>query len=157
MSTDNSFTLWRNEFGRLMMRDGSGTEHPDVSLVRANPVSAPQDGIAVLGQDGHELAWIEHIAELPDELRKLVEESLQAREFMPEILRLIGVSSFATPSTWEVETNRGRTSFVLKGEEDIHRLTDGVLLISDAHGIQFMIRKLAELDRNSRRLLDRFL
>jgi hypothetical protein len=32
-----------------------------------------------------------------------------------------------------------------------------VLLINDAHGVQFMIRDLAAMDKNSRRLLDRFL
>lgn len=157
MSTAFSFTLRRNEFGRLMLQDAEGTEHSDVSPVRANPISAPDDGISLLAADGHELAWIERLADLPADMRSLVEESLQAREFMPEIRRLIGVSSFATPSTWEVETTRGKTSFVLKGEEDIRRLPGGVLLISDAHGIQFMIRRLTELDRHSRRLLDRFL
>lgn len=157
MSTAFSFTLRRNEFGRLMLQDTDGIEYPDVSPVRANPISAPDDGISLLAADGHELAWIEHLADLPADTRRMVEESLQAREFMPEIQRLLGVSSFATPSTWEVETTRGKTSFVLKGEEDIRRLPDGVLLISDAHGIQFMIRKLGDLDRHSRRLLDRFL
>lgn len=152
-----TFTLRRDEFGRLCLHEADGTSYQDVSPVRANPISAPDQGIALLGQDGHELAWIEQLDNLSPDMRQLIEESLQSREFMPEIRRLIGVSSFATPSTWEVETSRGTTSFVLKGEEDIRRLPGGILLISDAHGIQFMIRKLAELDRHSRRLLDRFL
>ena len=29
--------------------------------------------------------------------------------------------------------------------------------IADAHGIQFLVRDLTQLDRNSRKLLDRFL
>jgi hypothetical protein len=67
------------------------------------------------------------------------------------------VSSFATPSTWTVETDRGPTDLVLKGEEDIRRLGQGVLLVVDAHGVQFLIRDLAHMDKHSRRLLDRFL
>jgi hypothetical protein len=67
------------------------------------------------------------------------------------------VSSLATPSTWEVETDRGDTVFVLKGEEDIRRLGRSGLLIADRHGIQFLVRDVNVLDHASRRLLDRFL
>ncbi|MDM7463769.1 MAG: DUF1854 domain-containing protein, partial [Tepidimonas taiwanensis] len=49
------------------------------------------------------------------------------------------------------------TRFVLKGEEDIRRLARDVLLIQDSHGVQYLIRRPLELDRHSRRLLDRFL
>jgi hypothetical protein len=76
---------------------------------------------------------------------------------LPEILQLTAVSSFATPSTWSVKTDRGDTQFLLKGEEDIRRLTGTVLLINDANGVQFMIRDLATMDKHSRKLLDRFL
>jgi hypothetical protein len=89
--------------------------------------------------------------------RKALDEALASREFMPEIERLVRVSSFATPSTWTVQTNRGEASFVLKGEEDIRRLPGGILLIADAHGIQFLVRDVMALDRHSRKLLDRFL
>ena len=79
------------------------------------------------------------------------------REFTPVIERLESVSSFATPSTWTVRTNRGLTSFVLKGEEDIRRLRDRSLLITDSHGVTYRIMNLFALDRWSRKLLDRFL
>lgn len=157
MSTPFPYTLHHDAFGHLQLRDAEGNEYEDVTPVRAHPISAPEEGIALLAADGHELAWIENLSDLPEQTRELIEQSLQGREFMPEIHRLIGVSGFATPSTWEVETNRGRTHFILKGEEDIRRMPGGILLISDAHGIQFMIRNLTELDRHSRRLLDRFL
>ena len=62
-----------------------------------------------------------------------------------------------TPCTWGVVTDRGATAFVLKGEEDIRRLGRDTLLISDNHGIQYLIRDLSALDRKSRKLLDRFL
>ena len=65
--------------------------------------------------------------------------------------------SFITPSTWDIETDRGRTALLLKGEEDIRRLSGTVLLVTDGHGIQFLIRDLAQMDRTSRKLLDRFL
>jgi hypothetical protein len=153
----HDFELSRNAFGRLVFRSPEGEVHEGIVAVRAFPIAAPETGIALVSVDGHELAWIESLADLPEAARGLVEAELAAREFMPQIKRLSGVSGFATPSTWRVETDRGDTEFVLKGEEDIHRLSAQTLLIVDSHGIQFLIRDLPALDAGSRRLLDRFL
>jgi len=151
------FRLSRNAAGRLAFTVADGEVHEGVVPVRAFPIAAPDQGIALVSADGHELAWIDHLDELPAETKNLVEEELASREFMPEIRRLRQVSSFATPSTWEVETDRGDTAFVLKGEEDIRRIGGSTLLIADSHGIQFLIRDLQALDPHSRKLLDRFL
>lgn len=151
------FAFEHNAFGQLVLIDANGGRHDNVLPVRAHPVSAPDEGVSIVDQDGHELLWIPSLNELPDGMRDLLAAALAAREFMPEIMRLVSVSSFATPSTWQVETSRGTTRFVLKGEEDIRRLPGGILLVADAHGIQFMVRDVRALDRHSRRLLDRFL
>lgn len=155
--TASNFHLSRNAFGRLELTlPGSGLPQ-EVTPIRASPIAAPEKGISLMGSGGHELLWIDRLTDLPDAARVLVEEDLATREFVPEIESLRAVSSFATPSTWQVDTNRGPTSFVLKGEEDIRRLGATTLLIADSHGIQFLIRDLAALDWHSRRLLDRFL
>lgn len=153
----NPFELSLDAFGRLRLTDAEGVCHEEVVPVRAHPISAPDEGLSILDRDGHELVWVPRLDALPAATRTLVEAALAEREFMPEITRLLSVSSFATPSTWEVDTGRGPTRFTLRGEEDIRRLPGGILLISDAHGIQFMIRDITALDRHSRRLLDRFL
>ncbi|MHB1334185.1 MAG: cyanophycin metabolism-associated DUF1854 family protein [Sulfuriferula sp.] len=147
----------RNPFGQLVLTAADGNVHENVVPVRAFPIAAPEEGISLLSAEGHELAWITQLADLPEDARMLVEEELASREFVPEIRRLLDVSSFATPSTWAVETNRGDTSFILKGEDDIRRLGTSGLLIADSHGIQFLIRDLNGLDKVSRKLLDRFL
>ncbi len=152
-----AFDLSRGPSGRLVLKAPGGEVHDGVVPVRAFPVAAPDEGFAIVDQDGREVAWIERLEDLPGDARKLVEEDLASREFMPEIRRLHRVSSFATPSTWEVETDRGETSLVLKGEENIRRLTESTLLIEDSQGIHFLIRDFHSLDRASRKLLDRFL
>lgn len=151
------FALSRDPFGRLVLRDAQGTEHVGVVPVRAFPIGAPDEGLSLVSADGHELAWIDRLADLDAARRTLVEADLAAREFVPEIRAIRAVSSFATPSTWTVETDRGPTSLVLKGEEDIRRLGRTSLLIADRNGIQFLVRDIAGLDRSSRKLLDRFL
>ncbi len=154
---DTEFTLTRNAFGKLVLTLGDGTAHEGVAPVRAFPIGAPDDGIGMMSTDGHELAWIPRLDRLPAPQRALVEEELAAREFMPEIGRIVSVSTFATPSAWTVQTDRGQTTLVLRGEEDIRRLAGTTLLISDSHGIHYLIRDLMALDRHSRKLLDRFL
>ena len=151
------FQLRRDAFGRLVLTGADGGVCEAVVPVRAFPIAAPDEVIALVGPDGHEAGWIERLDSLPAAARQLVEEELARREFMPEILRIREVSSFATPSTWKIETERGETALVLWGEEDIRRLGKSGLLIEDSHGIHFLVRDINRLDRNSRRLLDRFL
>ena len=151
------FQLRRNDFGRLVFIDAQGVEHEGAIPVRAFPIGAPDEGIAIVSADGHELVWIDQWTDISVELRAVIEAELAAREFMPEISRIKSVSSFATPTVWEVETNRGDTAFTLKGEEDIRRLPQAALLIADSHGIQFLIRESKSLDKHSRKILDRFL
>jgi hypothetical protein len=157
MSTTTAFRLQRNSQGQLACSADEGATWTVVTPVRAFPIAAPDEGISLLSTDGRECVWIDRLADLDAGTRTLVEEELASREFMPQILRLIGVSTFATPSTWELDTDRGPAKLVLKGEEDIRRLGPQTLLIADVHGIQFLIRDLAALDRHSRKLLDRFL
>ena len=152
-----TFTLYWNTAGRLVFTTSDGTVHTGVVPVRAFPVSAAEEGLSIVDVDGHELAWIDRLVDLPADTQAAVRKGLQEREFMPEITRLNSVASFATPSTWEVDTDRGPFQFVLKGEEDIRRLSGGALLVVDSHGVQFLIRDLFALDRHCKKLLDRFL
>jgi len=153
----SSFSLSRDAFGRLVLREADGSTHAGVVPVRAFPISAPEDGVSLLGADGRERVWIERLSSLDDSLRALVEEELAAREFVPEIRSILAVSGFLTPSTWHVATDRGETQFVLRGEEAIRRLSRNVLLIADEHGVHYLVRDVDALDAQSRRVLDRFM
>src|SRR6218665_3032623 len=92
-----AFTLARNPHGRLVLTFADGTAHEGVTPVRAFPIAAPTQGLA-----------------LPAPVRAQIEQALALREFVPVIEKILTVSSFATPSTWEVETDRGLTRLVLK-------------------------------------------
>ncbi|WMW79175.1 DUF1854 domain-containing protein [Undibacterium cyanobacteriorum] len=152
-----AFELQRDQFRKLVLTDADGNHHYDVSPVRAFPIQAPTQGISLVLENGQEVAWIDDLADLKEEIRQLIEGELEGREFMPEILRIVSVTSFATPCTWQVETDRGNTQFVLKGDEDIRRIGKDSLLISDNHGIHFLIRDMFGIDKHSRKILDRFL
>jgi hypothetical protein len=151
-----NFNLIRNQAGRLVFT-GNHVSVENVVPVRAFPIAAPGECISLTDAEGHELAWIENLADLPADIRALIEEELACREFTPEISRILAVSSFATPSSWRVQTDRGDADLLLKAEDHIRRLTHTSLLITDSHGMSFLIRDVEQLDAHSRKLLDRFL
>lgn len=151
------FKLSRNAFGKLIVTGKDHQIHEGVIPVRAFPITAAGEGISLVDNHGHEVAWIESLIELPETDRNLIEEEFSSREFMPEIKRIDKISSFATPSIWQVQTDRGETQFTLKGEEDIRRLSPATLLITDSNGIHFLVRDRSALDRHSNKLLDHFL
>ena len=154
---DIGFTLTQDSRGRLQLTLADGTVHEGVVPVRAFPLTAPDECIGLVSSGGHEVLNIERLSTLTEPARSLLTEILAAREFVPKIEAILACSAFATPSTWTVRTDRGETGFVLKAEEDIRRLDQGRLMISDTHGLQFEVVDQSRLDNHSRRLLTRFL
>jgi hypothetical protein len=152
-----SFQLHRDRFGKLVLTTPEGEQHAGVVPVRSFPIQAPDKGIALVREGGKEVAWIDNLADAPEQIRALVTEELEGREFIPEIVHIKDVSSFATPCTWFVRTDRGDTEFVLKVDEDIRRIGEASLLVADSHGIQFLVRDMFTIDKHSRKILDRFL
>jgi hypothetical protein len=156
--TATQFTLQRNAFGALLLTDAQGQVFEDVVPVRAFPIQSPEDGISLVSTNGHEVAWIDLLADVPEPAQTLVRDALVTREFMPVITRIVSVTSFSTPCTWKVNTDRGDTEFVLRGDEDIRRIgKDNALLIADVHGIQYLVRDQFALDTASKKILDRFM
>ncbi len=154
----NSFVLERTDFGKLILTNAQGERFVGVLPVRAFPILAPGEGISLLSTEGHEVAWVDRLGDLPAAYQSLIEDELARREFMPQLHRILEVSSFSTPCTWTVETDRGRTEFVLRGDEDIRRIGTGrSLLVADAHGIHYLVPDQKALDAHSKRILDRFL
>lgn len=152
------FDLRRNAHGQWVCRLPDGTEHPGVQAVRAFPLNAPDEAISLVASDGTEQVFIPELSALPAERQQAVRDALSDRDMVPVIQRIVSVSTFATPSTWDVQTDRGPTRLVLKVEEDIRRLPgQRRLLITSSHGLVFEVPDRTRLDRASRRLLERFL
>ncbi len=159
MTTEKThFSLERNAFGKLILTTESGVRFESVVPVRAFPIQAPEVGISIVNTDSEEVGWVDQLADLDEPAQSLIRQELAAREFMPVIAQIVTVSSFSTPCTWTVETDRGRTEFVLRGDEDIRRIgKDNALLIADNHGIQYLVRDQFALNTASKKILDRFL
>ena len=159
MTTEHTqFALERNAFGKLILTTASGVRFEAVVPVRAFPIQSPEVGISLVNTDSEEVGWVERLADCPEPAQSLICQELEVREFIPVIAQIVSVTSFSTPCTWTVETDRGRTHFVLRGDEDIRRIgKDNALLIADTHGIQYLVRDQFALNTASKKILDRFL
>src|SRR5206468_11363891 len=93
---NTTFQLKRDAFGKLVLTNAEGEEFVGVAPVRSFPVQAPNRGISLVRDGGKEVAWIDDLETVPAEIRTLVTEELEGREFMPEIQQIKSVSSFAT-------------------------------------------------------------
>lgn len=157
LSTSFPFTVSVESTGRLLLSDAQGQTHAGVEPVRAFPMSAPGYGIALCDGDGRELYWIEELDAVPAAERQLIEDALARRQFVPKVRRIIRVSRAEEPSDWEVETDRGIARFSVRSEEDVCRLAGDRALVTDAHGIRYLIPDLRALDALSSRILERYL
>lgn len=152
-----AFGLLHDPFGRLVLIDADGHRHVGVEPHRAFPISDPGHGISICDADGHEIEWVDNLAELSPQVREVLQEELGRRDFLPVVHRIVRVSGDIEPAEWVVETDRGHTRFVLDNEDNVRRLDDRRAMIVDAHGIRYLIPDLRVLDTASRHIMERYL
>ena len=151
------FGLSLDPFGKLVLIDADGVRHVGVTPIRIFPTSDSRRWISILSPQGKELVLIEDPSTLAPQVRELLETELASREFMPEIQRILYVSSIMEPCDWEVITDRGPTRFVLKSEDDVRRLGPYSGIIIDAQGVRYLIRDSRKLDLYGRRALAQYI
>lgn len=152
-----SLQLIYDPFGRLVLTLPDGVSHTGVVPTRCFPHSDPTRWISFCDAEGHEVYCLNELAQLPAETRAVLEADLARREFVPMIRRIDSVSPGAEPTTWEVVTDRGATRFELTSEDHLRRLGPRGAILTDAHGVRFLIPDIDDLDLHSRRILRRYL
>ncbi len=157
MSTSLDFTLERDAWGQLVLVQADGRRTVGVEPVRAFPISGPECFLSICDAEGRELTCIEKLDSLTPELRRMIEEELARREFVPVVQRIERVFADTDPSEWHVVTDRGPTSFMMEdSDNDVRRLGPNRILLNDTHGIRYLIPDTRRLDDASRRILDRY-
>ena len=153
---DRGFQLERDAFGRLNLTDADGKRWEGVEPVRPFPLSCPDQWLSLFGTDGREILLIREPENLPPEIRTLLEDELACREFVPVITKIYDVYADVDPSEWEVETDRGPARFLIENDDDIRRMGDHQAILTDSHGLRYLIPDMRTFDHGSRRILSRF-
>lgn len=145
-----AFTLDRDPWNRLCLITKDGTRYREVTVIPMYPVSSPKEWVSILSREGEELVCLRDLTRLGQTERGLIEQELMYREFVPQILKVYWVSGTQEPCEWDVETNHGRTRFVLTSEEDVRRVSAWTVHFVDANGCRFRVEDIRKLDSRSR-------
>ncbi len=148
------FQLSRDEWSHLKLTDSAGHEYVDVAVIPLFPISASKQWVAIVSAEGEEIACLDSMDGLSASNIALLQEELALREFVPIIERIVRVSGITEPCEWFVETNHGPTSFVLKTEEDVRRISHKAVNITDANGIRYRVEDMKKLDKRSRAFVE---
>jgi hypothetical protein len=153
----SEFILEHDAWGRLVLTDVDGERHVGVEPVRGFPISDPDRWISICDAEGRELLSIADIRTIGAQSRRVLEDDLARREFVPQLKRILNAPPDAEPTTWDVETDRGRTQIVINGSDDVRRLGEHRVLVIDAQGIRYLVDDVRTLDLASRRIFARYL
>ena len=131
-------------------------QQPDVRPIRLFPLTDPERWVAILDSKGQEVACIEDPATLDDTQRAALDAALAKRHFVPFIRRILTITRAPDGHDWLVETDRGTTTFRIETDESIQSLGSGRIVIIDKLGTRYLVPKITDLDRDSRRKLERY-
>jgi len=146
---------WSVETATLTVETVQG-EPLVVQVRRCFPLSEPERHLCLVDPRGRELCCIEASSALPSASREALQQALLASELLPRVESIEAVLAAATQSTWQVVTDRGAREFVVEQEDHIRRLPDGRHLITDSHGMRYLLPPEAQLDAKSRRIFAPF-
>ena len=140
---------------RLVAVAADGTR-TSVSPRRCFPFTHPDHFVSLVDERGHERACFEDPQALDPDSRSALAAALEASTFLPVVQRIDAVTPHDARWQWRVETDRGTVTFVVEQEEHVRALDDGRHLLTDSHGMRYLVPPPERLDAASRRLLSRF-
>lgn len=123
----------------------------NVQVLRAFPLSAPDQNIVLRDGAGKELGVIERLSDVDEPRRALLQQALNRHYFLPRILKINALKERYGAATWDVETDRG--PIVINTTHLIDALTEldnGLYILRDSEGNRYEIRDVEEMDEPSR-------
>ena len=132
----------------------TGEKFTGVELRRMFPITGLTRYIALLDNEGNEIAVIRNIDDLLPESKKVIEKCLDEYYMIPRITRFIKMSEKFKIWMWTAETDKGICTFEIRNHVTaIKPLYDGRVLIKDANDNRYEIPDINELDKKSLRML----
>ena len=152
----NIAVCFRDDRGRLILRDTHGREYSDIRPIRMFPISDPEGWISICDSRYNELLCIENIEAIPTESRHLFREELNRCMFTPLIREITQSAPVGHNVRLFIVTDRGATDIVVD-TEDIYRLSENRILIKDLSGIRYLIPDWRQISAHTRKILDIYL
>lgn len=122
-----------------------------VDVLRAMPLSHPEEQIVLRDGGGKELGILENLSAISEPGLGLLRAALEKRYFLPKITRINSIYERFGSSVWDVETDRGPVSITTKAmHEAVSELGPGRYMLRDTEENRYEIPNLAALDQGSR-------
>lgn len=130
----------------------------NVTIARTFPLSEPERYLSVRYGSRKEVGILSALNTLDEANRRLVQEELEKRYFVPEIRRVHTMKERFGTVDWDVETDRGNYRFTTRNLRDnLVQPEPGRYLLTDVDGNRYDIPNIARLDAPSQAWLLRYL
>lgn len=148
----------RSQVGTARLEIRNEVCHLRVIVRRLMPLSNPEQYISIAVDDDTEIGILAKPSELAPESQKILNEELDKRYFTPKIQKIHRVKEQFGIHEWEVETERGRVTFSVRGlNQNIKLVPPARLFVTDVLGNRFDIPDYRELDAQSYHQIQRHL
>ena len=152
--------VFKRTIGGFVSLEYNGNTYPRVAIHRCFPHSDPTHYISVRmpDNDGKEIALIEDLNALPEEVRTMLTEQMELRYFSPKILKVFDIKTEYGYSYWDVLTDRGRCRFTARmGGNSVYSIGRDRYLVNDLDGNRFEIADITALSAKEQKKLDIFI
>jgi|YNPNPStandDraft_1061719.scaffolds.fasta_scaffold15862_2 hypothetical protein len=147
--------LRRETSGEVTLTLADGTTYRRVQALQPFPLSAESRLISLRDENDQEIGQLPDLRELDPDSRKVLEEELSKRYFMPQIRVIEDLKTNMGVMSWRVQTDRGPRRFEVRSRDDIRYLPHGRILLRDVDGNRYEIPNYRTLDPRSRDFLER--
>ena len=140
--------------GRVCLACGGATLW--VEPMRAFPLTAPDEWVALIDGDGHEVSIIENVCDVGGSAAEHLRSALRFRYFAPKVCRLetIWEGKMGAGLRVRAETDRGPVEFAIRNAmQGLRWIGQERLLFEDGRGGRWEIPDVTKLDLRSRRLI----
>ena len=151
-------TFTRSEVGTARLEIRNEACHLRVVARRLTPLSHPEAYISLAADEDTEIGILVNPSALAPESLKILREELDKRYFTPTIQKIYRVKEHFGIHEWEVETERGRITFSVRGlNQNIKQVPPARLFVTDVRGNRYDIPDYRELDAQSYQQIQRHL
>lgn len=148
-------TIKKNNFGELVLIIEQDKEYEKVQIIRSFPYTGKDEFILLNDKDGKEIGIIEDISGLDDESRKVLEEELKKKYFIPRIKKVYDIQMDYRSPVWHVRTDKGVMVFKMRRRKDAKYIKRNHLVVKDGDGNKYEIPDVSKLDSVSQQLIEK--
>jgi len=133
----------------------SGKKYEGLEIHRLFPKSGGNRYLALLDENGDQIAIIRNADNLMPESRDVVIRVLEEYYLIPRITKFLKMTDKFRIWMWTAETDHGTLTFEVRNHvSTVKPLYDGRVLIKDANDNRYEIPDWRKLDKKSRRLIE---